>query len=180
MKQIKNKWRRTYRLESQEWGLNCLTQETSFVADMSRWLKCDVSTTPHCAHLTHANISSRVAQGAEQAPSRIVFCLTSKKSSSSSQVMFRARSLLLDLPPLPLPRRAPSLQNPSHSVEPCDPRLGGQSGRLVEQSPLTWSGGERKSHRANEQHRKLQIESKSEITKTKNEWTEIKIKRRRN
>ena len=33
-----------------------------------------VTTTPHRAHFTHANIFSRVAQGAERAPARI-FCL---------------------------------------------------------------------------------------------------------
>ena len=41
-------------------------------------------------------------------------------------------------PPLPLPQHVPSLLHPLHSAEqPCDPRTGGQSGRLEEQSPLT-------------------------------------------
>ena len=31
-----------------------------------------VNTTPHRAHFTHANIFSRVAQGAEQSPARII------------------------------------------------------------------------------------------------------------
>ena len=51
--------------------------------------------------------------------------------------MFQAQTLLLDFPPLPLPHGAPSPSFPSHGDTHCDPHLGGQSGRLVEQTPLT-------------------------------------------
>ena len=51
--------------------------------------------------------------------------------------MSHAQSLWSDFPPFPLSQHVPSLLFPSHSVEPCDPRTGGQSGRLAEQGPLT-------------------------------------------
>ena len=51
--------------------------------------------------------------------------------------MFHAQSPLLDYSPLSLPYGGPSLLLPSHGDIHCDPHLGGQSGRLAEQSPLT-------------------------------------------
>ena len=66
-----------------------------------------------------------------------IFLSLFEKSSSSTEVMFQAQSLLLDFPPLPLLHGAPSLLFPSHGGNHCDPHLGGQSGRLAEQSPLT-------------------------------------------
>ena len=85
----------------------------------------------------HANIFSRVAPGAEPAPARTVFLCLLEKSSSSSQVMLHAQSLLSRFPPLQLTQHAPSPPFPSHSGNPCDLHLGGQSGRLAGQRPLT-------------------------------------------
>ena len=91
-----------------------------------------VNSTTHRTHFTHANMFLRVAQGAEEARARFVsLCLHSR--SSSSRVMSHAQSLWSDFPLFPLPQYVSSLLHPSHSEESCDPRRGGQCGRLAEQ-----------------------------------------------
>ena len=84
------------------------------------WCSCKHHAAPR-GHLTYANIFSHVAQGPKPGSARIIFGVSLKKeSSSSAQVMFHARSSLLDVPPLPLPHGVPSLLPPSHG----DPHLG--------------------------------------------------------
>ena len=98
-----------------------------------------VNSTPNHAHLTHANIFSRVAQEPERGSARIVFlCLLGKVSH-----LHPHRSLLLDFPSLPLPHGALSLLFPLHPGTHCDPHFGGPSGRWAEQSPLAGEPNDR-------------------------------------
>ena len=93
---------------------------------------CKHHTTPYAFHTRKHFLACGLSFTA-----RIVFVSFAKQSSPNAQIMFHEQSPLLDYPPLPLPHGAPSLLFLSHVDIHCDPLLGGESGRLAEQSHLT-------------------------------------------
>ena len=96
-----------------------------------------VNSTPHRAHLTHANIFSRVAHGSEQASARFI-CVRFKTSIHRSHVSSLTRSCCGLTSHHFLSRSTfPLCCIPSHSDEqPLDPRIEGRSGRLAVESLL--------------------------------------------
>ena len=95
-----------------------------------------VNTTLHRAHFTHANICSRVAQGSS---ARFCFFVSALEWSFVILVChFSCAVIVVCFPAFSsFTPRSHLCCIPSHSVEPCEPRTRGQSGRLAERCPLT-------------------------------------------
>ena len=82
------------------------------------------------ARISHTQTFSRVWPKEVNWLQHVLLFMSPKK-----KVLSHAQSLWPDL--TLLPQRASSQLFPSHSGNPCDPHIGGQSGRLAEQSSLT-------------------------------------------
>ena len=103
-----------------------------------------VNTTVHRTHFSNANIVSLVAQGGDRLQHALFSVSPSRKVIFIVTGQFPCAVIVARLSAFSSSQHAPSLHCPSHSVEPCDARLGGQSGSTGRRAEKVHSQRERR------------------------------------